>query len=491
MTPRKRTARLLTPLAAVALLLVPACRSVQSASFARSAAAYAGEVPDRPEAPAVQADPDVDGAEADSQGDASAPSSRWPSRWGQDPSVRGVIVELDPEQRLRPAHFSRYYEGRATPDDYDDAAKLAAALGVEQGFKFKAEGPGSFVFIPDTRDDEPLKDAPDLAFKFVSATPTRGRVSGMLEDEDHVALQRTWFTYRDPKAPRAGQNDAAAREDESEPGEPLGTIVLLPGMFGTPEPIVNACERYWHNRGYAVLRMLSHPSRFTQHARMIMISDRAQPVAAAVARTGDDRVAECAYATSAAMDHLLTKRPGLSGKPVVLVGMSGGAMALPTVYAYQPQRYDAAVLIAGGANFLRIMVESNYRDWIDAVLIDFDPGDPTSLGKPTREQVEALSERYLALSKLDAYHTATEMGSIPVLMLHATSDRAVPSSTGNTLYRRLSEPERWTYPMGHELIFATLPTQVPRIDRWLTEHVLDQEPDQEDDQQEDDAVPGG
>ncbi|MEX0876631.1 MAG: alpha/beta hydrolase, partial [Phycisphaerales bacterium] len=186
-----------------------------------------------------------------------------------------------------------------------------------------------------------------------------------------------------------------------------------------------------------------------------------------------DRIAECAYATDAAMDHVIAARPGLADKPTVLVGMSGGAMALPTVYAYRPDRYDSAVLIAGGANFLRIMIESNYRDWIDAIILDFDPSSPLDNGKPTAGQVQRLSELYLGKSRLDAYHTAAEMSRIPVLMLHATNDRAVPAALGNILHQRLAEPERWTYPLGHELIFAGLPTQIARIDRWLTEHVLE------------------
>ncbi|MEX0876632.1 MAG: hypothetical protein WD114_04150, partial [Phycisphaerales bacterium] len=119
-----------------------------------------------------------------------------------------------------------------------------------------AEGPGSFIFTPDTRADSPRRDPPDLAFKFVSASAVDTRDSTVREEQDHVALQRTWFTFRDPKPATGGDGDEA---------EVLGTIVLLPGMFGTPEPIVDAAERYWHSRGYAVLRMLAHPSRFTQH----------------------------------------------------------------------------------------------------------------------------------------------------------------------------------------------------------------------------------
>ncbi len=448
-----------------------ACRSVQRASLSRASGGY-GDEPTRHETPAPSAETEAtapQGAEG-AQALATATDSRWPSRWGDDPERRGIIIDMDPDEALMPIHFSRYHEGRATPQDYEDAAQLAGALGMEDGFKFKAEGPGSFIFMTDTRAEQPPKDPPDMAFRFVSAETVKADKPAGETPQDHVALQRTWFTYRDPKAAHSTENQTPA--DGSSGSGAKGTIVLLPGIFGTPEPIVDACERYWHNKGYAVLRMLSQPSRFTQHLRLPMVEGLEDAVIARAARVSDDRVAECAYATSAALDHVVASRPALAAKPTVLVGMSGGAMSLPTVYAYQPKRYDGAVLIAGGADFLRIMVESNYRDWIDALIIDFDPSNPARVGMPTRAQLEELSEKYLARSDLDAYHTATEMSDIPVLMLQGTSDKAVPTATGDTLYERLAKPERWTYPLGHELIFAGLPTQIPRIDRWLTEHVL-------------------
>jgi fermentation-respiration switch protein FrsA (DUF1100 family) len=147
--------------------------------------------------------------------------------------------------------------------------------------------------------------------------------------------------------------------------------------------------------------------------------------------------------------------------------MSGGAMVLPTVYAYAPDRYDAAVLIAGGLNFLRISALSNYADWIDAIVLDWDPEDDASTGRPTPERLEQLSNAYLAASRLDATHTAGELADIPVLMLHATKDKAVPSETGDALWRLLGTPERWVFPVGHELIFIMLPTQGERLTDWI------------------------
>jgi fermentation-respiration switch protein FrsA (DUF1100 family) len=96
--------------------------------------------------------------------------------------------------------------------------------------------------------------------------------------------------------------------------------------------------------------------------------------------------------------------------------------------------------------------------------------------------LETLCERYLESSKLDAYHTAQTMRDLPVLVLHANNDKAVPSSTGDLLYQQLGQPERWTYPFGHELIFAGLPTQIPRIEKWVSEQLSASDTDAADDE---------
>lgn len=433
--------------------------------------------------------------------------SRWPARWGGDERSRGTIIELDPTEPMRPVHLSRHHQFRSGDIEYADVNQLAADMGIASGFKFKPEAGGSFLFVPNPEnkkswDADPIQDpgtldkanTPELAFKFVSATklesnqpivfefddPKTGKkmkgvmtpmdeqgeeVPRVSTDEDHVELQRTWFYYRGPI-------------DKESRSEPVGTIVLLPGMFGTPHMIVSGLEKYWRNQGYGVIRMRSHPSRFTQHEMLAVKKGQESLVARKAARLNDDRVAEGAYATKAALEYVHGLRPELADKPVVLVGMSGGAMMLPTVYAYSPDSYHGAVLIAGGADFLSIAIESNYKKWIDALVFDFKAGTQevrlnTDLGKPTKEQLATLSSVYLEHSKLDAYHTAKELGDIPVLMLHATLDQAVPASSGQLLYERLGEPDRWSYPLGHELIFAGLPTQVTRIDRWITKHIIE------------------
>ncbi|MCA9304426.1 MAG: hypothetical protein KC996_09915 [Phycisphaerales bacterium] len=443
-----------------ALTTIPGCRSVHAARF------------DPPPGSTL-----VSASNADHSGETAADDrgteSRWPARWGDNPDTRGVIIPLDrPWNEFRAAHLGRHSTLRSSEIEYADAEILAGALGKESGFRFKAEGPGSFVFVPrvEPSDAPSIKPEPELAFKFVSARPIvqNFRVKSAklnsetgvfdietesTDEEDSVRLQRTWFTLRMP----------------ADAEHPIGTLVLLPGMFGTPEPVIDGVESFLLGKGWAVVRMMSHPSNFTGYLRLDIEPGSEELIGELTAGIYDQRTAECAYATDAALGYVRQQRPQLAEHPTALLGMSGGAMILPAVYALDPDSYDAAVLIAGGANSMLITAMSNYREMIDAVRFDFDPETPELDEDGSREQLLALSDAYLAQSRLDAFHTAHEMRGLPVLMLHATRDKAVPFRRGDDLYEALGKPERWTYPVGHELIFAALPTQAGRINDWLVD----------------------
>ena len=387
--------------------------------------------------------------EGGSAEEVTADVSRWPMRWGSDPSNRGVIIPLDrPWSEFQSAHLGRHHTMRSSDIEYSDASELAGAVGIESGFKFRAEAPGSFVFVPRVEQggQSSSKPEPDLAFKFVSAQQIEDN-----PEQDMVRIQRTWFTYFEP----------------ADPNALVGTIVILPGMFGTPVPVVDAAQANFQLDGWAVLRMMAHPSGFTAHKRVAIEEARLGEIAAEIAIEYDQRTAECAYAVDAALDHVFGLHAELEDHPVVLLGMSGGAMVLPAVYAHAPDRFDASVLVAGGANSMLITAMSNYKEMIDAVRLDYDPSTDRIDGKPTRSVLMTLSEAYLEQTRLDAIVTAHEMREIPVLMLHAKNDKAVPAKRGVDLYNALGHPERWQYPVGHELIFAALPAQYGRIDRWI------------------------
>ena len=444
MNPNATIAALAALLATIPSLLT-ACRSVQPASLDAGA---------------------LDDAQTDAQ-TASAPDARdtdaWPARWGDDPTRKGVIVELGhPVSQLGAGHLSRNHRLRTGKTEYADAAALAEALGMDEPHRFRAEGPGAFIFARRDTDEIPApEDRADLAFKFVSAQRAAHPSPAVVGDEapqDHIELQRTWFTYKRPLSGNA----------------PRAVMVLIPGMFGTPEPIVDGVERYLRAKGWSVLRMLAHPSRFTERRRYTVPDDpeKQRLIGALVAREYDTRTAECAYAVDAALDFVRRRRAADLDAPAALLGMSGGAMVLPAVHARAPDRFDAAVLVAGGGNSLEISARSNYRKWIDAIEFDSDPDEPGA--QPVAEDAIArMAASYLEHAQLDALATAASLEGTPTLVLHAERDRAVPAHTGEALHAALGEPERWVYPMGHELIFMTLPTQVPKIESWLRERLID------------------
>ena len=434
---------LLSTLLASMLCVIPACRSVQLQSLG------------------YQATESESASEFISNSNTAA-DSVWPARWGADtiqPGDRaGVIVELDhPVSELAPAHLSRFHRLRTGDTEYSDMNALATGMGIDHAYKFQAEGPGCYLFVHsppvDGEEPKPSKDGePELFFKYVSAQQsTKVHTS----DEDQLELERTWFTYRTPRS-----------EQES-----IGTILLMPGMFGTPEPVVEGVERFFRSRGWSVLRMLSHPSRFTERTQFGVPPGSEAFIAQRIAEMFDTRTAEAAYAASSATRFVHERYPDDAEKPVVLLGMSGGAMILPTVYSFDPWLYSGGVLIAGGGNFLEINIRSNYAQWIDAIDLDADPSEP-EIQKPEKAQLQELSNLYMTMSKLDSLHTAESMQGVPILMLHGSADKAVPASTGDALFEALGKPERWVYPVGHELIFAGLPLQTTKIEKWVREQVI-------------------
>jgi len=393
--------------------------------------------------------------------------SVWPTRWGTLGSPVGAIVPSPhgPDQ-LRAAHLGRFHTLRVSELEYRHAEALAGAVGKDDGFRFEAEGPGSLVFLPpmldpEGNDEEPTKpdaDAPAETVVFVTGTPIEGEAG---DTDERIELQRTWIACY----------DAHPRAEET-----AGTVLLIPGMLGTPQPIIEGMIKYWRRAGFSVVRLLSHPSRFTERVDLDVGEGDENRAGVELARMYDERTAECAYAAEAGLDHWMAARPALKDKPVVFIGMSGGAIVGPAVIAHDADRYDAAVFIAGGVDFFSISATSNYAEWIDAMTIDWEPDDPDSAGKPTPERLSGVADAYMEASKLDAMHQAPNVG-VPTLVMHAGRDRAVPARFGETLWNRLGQPERWVFPVGHELIFVMLPTQADRLDGWIKGAIAGGAPD--------------
>lgn len=276
-----------------------------------------------------------------------------------------------------------------------------------------------------------------------------------------VQIQRAWLAYYEPVGERV---DGVRREAPPT----RATVLILPGIFGNPEPTIDALTLTLRRHGYAVLRMLCQPSRFTEHVTFTIDPADLGASGATIARHYDNRAAECAYAAEGAWAFVEENRPQIKGLPRLAIGMSGGAITLPAVVAREPGRYAAAVLIGGAADYWLTSQRSNYRAMIGAVKVVWQ-GDG-----PTEDRQRELDRLYLENAWLDAFHACAVLKGKPVLVVQGLADQAVPSALGDLLWERLGRPERWTYPLGHELLFAGLPMEFARLVAWL-DGVVDKE----------------
>lgn len=394
-------------------------------------------------------------------------SSDWPARYrvwsglpravpgGLSRRLMGTIVPLEgPPRMFRKTDADRVLLNEEQREDANTLARRRAPWFSDGLARFEGEGPGAFVFVsPSISRGIKPGDArgASLFFKFISGTE-RGRQPAVSTPTGDVMpggvlvdLQRTWFSYAD-----------------ADVGTPArGLIVLLPGLFGTPEPTIDAIAGSLRAEGWCVLRMLAQPSRFSERREFrIDPTDPAQGIAAVSAVLGD-RAVECAYAVEAALVYVMSQRPALADRPRVVMGLSAGAMVLPTVVARQPEAFDAAVLIAGGVDYMSIALRSGYAGWVDALRFVW-------LGAaPTAEQRREAIALYRSTSPLDPVRTAAVLRALPTLMIHARSDTAVPSDLGDELWELAGRPERWTFAGGHEWLFIFLPGYTDRMISWL------------------------
>src|SRR5690606_18867956 len=148
-------------------------------------------------------------------------------------------------------------------------------------------------------------------------------------------------------------------------------------------------------------------------------------------------------------------------------GCSAGAICGPTIAAGLGDRVQAVVLIGGGADILRI----SQTNGVTNAGLAFGALDPIEGGyqprKLTSKELDQLSTQYLRMSRLDPHHTAPALCATPTLMLHATLDKIVPARCGRLLYERLGRPERWTFWLGHSLLFWRLPAYAGSVARWV------------------------
>jgi hypothetical protein len=384
------------------------------------------------------------GARGDGSGDLPRPpddvaaylpfDDAWPDRVGE------IIVPVDP------THIRWICTKRSDPDKdalFESARQLVPDNHGSKTPDFKREGGNvwyAYHFGPRPSDVRKPSD-PEFLFEYLSGEA----------DGDAIALQRTWFAVYVP---------------EGELGGARGTVLVIPGMYGTPRDVIDPLVEYLLTKDWAVLRMLTHPTRYTERVEFdVDLGDAASMRAAAgdIARLFDDRSAEVAYASRAGFEHLYERHPELTDLPRAAIGMSGGGIALTTVAAQDPDFYDALIYIGAGAVSLRIIETSNYVDGRLSVGLNYIRGEPTA------DERLAFHHAFLDASPLDGYHTAKALLDVPVLMIQSPQDAAVPAELGDVLWRRLGKPERWKTPGGHEALFMMLPMRFGKMVDWLND----------------------
>lgn len=245
---------------------------------------------------------------------------------------------------------------------------------------------------------------------------------------------------------------------DAKPIGPVGTIVHMSGL-GSMEwelPLLKEMQR----RGWWVIR-ISTPRVWWYKSKPWTINSRqdAEQQGAKIAAMMDDLVAEIAYTAEGVVDYLAKKRPDVPLKPLVMVGCSAGALGAPAVVARIRDKFDAAILIGGGANLLQISQTSDLTD--AGITIAWKDNEPRG------DWRDVLFQSYLDHSQLDPYRTAPMLRDLPVLVVNAEFDLTVPARNGWLLWDRLGRPDRMNYLGEHRLLFFGLGNQASRIVNWM------------------------
>ena len=397
----------------------------------------------------------------------------WPARVTRGGRLGVLIEEAGPIAGWTQV-WSWRSAGTVNEEDRGHAAAWNAGRGEgEAEVLVSFEGRGGYVvsFREDgrvffsQRPREPDRPAFGLVYLSAEEEPGGGPARGKSAGGGRVVLQRTSMVVYDPlRIPPPGSGAYVEVGEE----EWRGLAVVLPGMFGTPDTVVDALVRRLRDRGWVVLRVLSPSSRFTETVEFVIDVRRdLREQAAEVSRVLSTRAAEVAYAVEAGVAKVMERRSSLAGLPRVIVGMSAGAMTLPTVVARDPGTYAAAVVVGGGADWWLINERSNYRSGVDAIRVKWVGGGAG--GEVGEAERRAFDEAYLASSPLDPFHTASVLRGKPVYVFQGTLDRAVQSELGDVLWERLGRPHRVTVPYGHELMFGSFATRVTEVVGWLGE----------------------
>lgn len=193
-------------------------------------------------------------------------------------------------------------------------------------------------------------------------------------------------------------------------------------------------------------------------------------LAAIIAEAVDTRLGEHAYAAEVLLAETERQFPSLTGRPILVMGFSAGALAAPAVTAHlrelDPERPILMVLIGGGASVLDIADDST----LTSGGINLNP---VSGPKPMPTQLSELRSAYIAHARLDPIHSVAALRDVPVLHIYASRDTVVPTGAAERLNAVHGSVDRVVHLGNHDTLFFFLNSQPGRIRSWLRSHGIE------------------
>ncbi len=362
------------------------------------------------------------------------------------PAAAPIDAEVFEEVQLR--HDGWYY-GRvgdwSTAGRVVDEPLVARMVGGDKSapVSIRWEGPGSGLILEGPEGYRSWQPR---------AEPTRmyRHAAWQIQGGD-ARVHRTWWSFY----------EALETADHQR-----GLLVLIPGMLATPEPVLEAIVTGLRGRGWAVMRMLAHPSIYTEDAGIDALMGTPAEVAERFAIEADKRFAALVQTVHAALD----AAAAVEG-PRVLISMSGGTLATPALLASLSRDqgevpgqagFAACVMIGAGADVLSMSESSAYAGFLGGLQLDWG-----EIGRDDARLADIVAA-YRARPSLDPYHTAEQVRQVKVLLVQGARDRAVPARLGAIMWNKLGQPERWLAPVGHELLFfGYLPSRSRDLLDWI------------------------
>ena len=365
----------------------------------------------------------------------SIPDADWPRR---------ITVGLEDIAANTPAFLTT--ERGETPAGGGSRDNTKSGKAAVRVIRCEVHGLGIVLELASAEPDEPPQPASETELVFVS-------FSALARDGSGVELARR----RLPSRLALSHVRAGVRWEVYEPSASpsRGLIVHLGGN--------KYVRRALLKHGWTVLSS-SGTGRYSRRRASPQVfavapGDELGDLAIRLATVFDDELADWPYSLEAVLEYLAEHRPDLSQRPTAVMGFSIGALGLPAVVTRMPDRFQAAVVVAGGANLLEVSQHSRKEN--TGIVLKWEAG------KQSKEDWQQLRAAYLDSATLDPYHTAATLATVPVLMVHARYDQVVPAATGEVLYARLGRPKRLVFPVGHRhLLRIVMRLEANRIVEW-------------------------